>query len=257
MEGNGRETGTIRVAAVGDLHCPRTSGEDLRALFHDLATEADILLLCGDLTDYGKPDEARLLADQLAHVRPMPILAVLGNHEYECGKQDDIVRILTEAGVGVLDGTAVDVMGIGFAGVKGFCGGFGARAVQPWGEAALKEFARESVEETVKLESALAKLRTPTKVVLMHYAPIVETVKGEPAEIFPFLGSSRLEEPVNRYGVTAVFHGHAHNGSLEGRTLGGTAVYNVALPLLYKQFPGRRAVRIVDVRSVPEPAVSV
>ena len=91
----------------------------------------------------------------------------------------------------------------------------------------------------------------------MHYAPIVETVKGEPAEIFPFLGSSRLEEPVNRYGVTAVFHGHAHNGSLEGRTLGGTAVYNVALPLLYKQFPGRRAVRIVDVRSVPEPAVSV
>ena len=257
MEGNEREAGTIRVAAVGDLHCPRTSGEDLRALFHDLPTEADILLLCGDLTDYGKQDEARLLADHLAHVRPMPILAVLGNHEYECGKQDDIVRILAEAGVTVLDGTAVDVMGIGFAGIKGFCGGFGARALQPWGESALKQFARESVEETVKLESALAKLRTPSKVVLMHYAPIVDTVKGEPAEIFPFLGSSRLEEPVNRYGVTAVFHGHAHNGSLEGRTLGGTVVYNVALPLLNRQFPGRRAVRIVEVRSVPEPAVTV
>jgi Icc-related predicted phosphoesterase len=181
---------------------------------------------------------------------------VLGNHEFECGKQDEIVRILSDAGVTVLDGTAVEILGVGFAGIKGFCGGFGARALQPWGEAVLKQFARESVEETVKLESALAKLRAPSKVVLMHYAPIVDTVRGEPLEIFAFLGSSRLEEPINRYEVTALFHGHAHNGSPEGRTLAGTPVYNVALPLLYKQFPGRRAMRFIEVPSVAAPVAS-
>ncbi len=251
-----REAGVMRVAAVGDLHCPRTSPEQLREIFHDLANEADVLLLCGDLTDYGKAEEARLLMDHLAQVRPIPILAVLGNHEYECGNQEQITRILTDGGVTVLDGTAVELLGVGFAGVKGFCGGFGPRALQPWGEGVLKQFARESVEETVKLESALAKLRTPSKVVLMHYAPIVETVRGEPAEIFPFLGSSRLEEPLNRYEVTAVFHGHAHNGAVEGRTLAGTPVYNVALPLLYKQFPGRRAVRLVEVPTLAAPVPS-
>ena len=240
-----RESGSLRIAAIGDLHCPRTSSEGLRDLFHDLGSEADVLLLCGDLTDYGKPDEA-----------PVPVLAVLGNHEFECGKQDEIVRILSDAGVTVLDGTAVEILGVGFAGIKGFCGGFGARALQPWGEAVLKQFARESVEETVKLESALAKLRTPSKVVLMHYAPIVDTVRGEPAEIFAFLGSSRLEEPINRYEVTALFHGHAHNGSPEGRTLAGTPVYNVALPLLYKQFPGRRAMRFIEIPSVAAPVAS-
>jgi Icc-related predicted phosphoesterase len=251
-----KESASLRVAAIGDLHCPRTSSEALRDLFHDLGSEADILLLCGDLTDYGKPDEAKLLMDQLGVVKPIPVLAVLGNHEFECGKQDEITRILSDGGVTVLDGTAVEVLGIGFAGVKGFCGGFGARALQPWGEVALKQFARESVEETVKLESALAKLRTPSKVVLMHYAPIVDTVRGEPAEIFPFLGSSRLEEPINRYEVTALFHGHAHNGSAEGRTLAGTPVYNVALPLLYKQFPGRRAMRFVEIPSLAAPVAS-
>ena len=248
-----KESTSVRVAAIGDLHCPRTSPEDLRQLFHDLGNEADVLLLCGDLTDYGKPDEARVLIDQLGHIKPLPVLAVLGNHEFECGKQDEITQILSDGGVSVLDGTAVEVLGIGFAGIKGFCGGFGARALQPWGEAVLKQFARESVEETVKLESALAKLRTPAKVVLMHYAPIVDTVRGEPAEIFAFLGSSRLEEPINRYEVTALFHGHAHNGSPEGRTMGGTPVYNVALPLLYKQFPGRRALRVVDIPTVAAP----
>jgi Icc-related predicted phosphoesterase len=252
----GQEAGTVRVAAVGDLHCPRISIEELRALFHDLSNEADVLLLCGDLTDYGKPDEARLLTEQLAHVRPLPILAVLGNHEYECAKQDEVARILADGGVTVLDGTATEVLGIGFAGVKGFCGGFGERALQPWGETVLKQFARESVEEMVKLESALAKLRTPSKVVLMHYAPILETVRGEPLEIFPFLGSSRLEEPVNRYGATALFHGHAHNGTHEGRTFGGTPVFNVALPLLRRQFSGRRAMRFLDLPSIPVPVAS-
>jgi len=247
------DLGTIRLAAVGDLHCPRTPHEELRALFRDLSDDADVLLLCGDLLDYGTAEEARLLAAHLAAVQPMPIVAVLGNHEFESGQQQEIARILTDQGVTVLDGTAVECLGVGFAGVKGFCGGFGERTLQPWGEPILKQFVREAVEETLKLESALAKLRTASRIVLTHYAPIVETVRGEPPEIFPFLGSSRLEEPLNRYGATAVFHGHAHHGAPEGRTLGGVPVYNVALPLLRRRYPGQRSVRIVDLPAAPEP----
>jgi len=242
---------TVRLAAVGDLHCPRTSAEELRGLFHNLADEADVLLLCGDAINYGKPEEARQLALHLGEVLPMPIVAVLGNHEFESGQQTEVGRILADHGVTLLDGTAVEFHGVGFAGVKGFCGGFGERTLQPWGESMLKRFVHEAIEETLKLESALATLRTPSRVVLMHYAPIVETVRGEPEEIFPFLGSSRLEEPLNRYGASVVFHGHAHNGRPEGRTLGGAPVYNVALPLLRRQFPGRRPVRFVDL---PAPA---
>lgn len=243
----------VRVAAIGDLHCPRTSNEDLHVLFDALGDRADVLLLCGDLIDYGKPAEARQLAQQLPDPRKLPMLAVLGNHEFECGQQQEVANIFGGHGVTILDGTAVVVKGIGFAGVKGFCGGFGEHALQPWGEAILKQFARESVEEALKLESALAKLRTLSRVVLTHYSPILETVLGEPTEIVPFLGSSRLEEPVNRYGVTAVFHGHAHHGRTEGRTMGGVPVYNVALPLLRRRFPDRPPIRFLDVpAAVPE-----
>ncbi len=244
------EPASVRIAAVGDLHCPRTSAEDLKALFNGLLDRADILLLCGDLVDYGKPEEARQLAEHLSAVRRMPVLAVLGNHEYECGQESEVAAILTAHGVTVLDGTAVEVNGIGFAGVKGFCGGFGERALQPWGEPVLKHFVRESVDEALKLESALAKLRTASRVVMTHYSPILDTVMGEPAEIIPFLGSSRLEEPINRYNVTAVCHGHAHHGALEGRTLGGIPVYNVAMPLLRRRFPGRPPVRIIELPTV-------
>lgn len=249
------DLGTMRVAAVGDLHYPRTSSEDLHALFDALADQADVLLLCGDLTDYGKPSEARQLAQHLPDARKLPILAVLGNHEFECGQHQEVVNILGGQGVAILDGTAVVLKGIGFAGVKGFCGGFGEYALQPWGEPILKQFARESVEEALKLESALAKLRTPSRIVVMHYSPVLETVLGEPTEIIPFLGSSHLEEPVNRYGATMVFHGHAHHGRPEGRTMAGVPVYNVALPLLRRRFPDRRAIRFVDVPLVAPEAV--
>lgn len=241
------ENGRIRIAAVGDLHCPRTSAEDLAGLFRKLDQEADILLLCGDLTDYGKPEEAKQLVHHLSELRKMSMLAVLGNHEFESGQQAELTAILEAGGVTVLDGTAIELKGVGFAGVKGFCGGFGERALQPWGEGVLKQFARESVEETLKLESALAKLRTLSRVVVMHYSPIRDTVVGEPLEIFPFLGSSHLEDPVNRYGVTMVLHGHAHHGTLEGKTRAGVPVYNVALPLLRNQWPGRRAIRFLDL----------
>jgi Icc-related predicted phosphoesterase len=177
----------------------------------------------------------------------MPMLAVLGNHEFESGQTAEVERILGDAGVMFLDGDAYEVKGIGFAGVKGFAGGFGESALQPWGEPSIKSFVNEAVAETLKLESALAKLRTAKRIALLHYAPIQATVEGEPMQIFPFLGSSRLEEPLNRYPVTAVFHGHAHRGTPEGRTQNGVPVYNVAMKLLQRSFPERPPFRILEL----------
>jgi Icc-related predicted phosphoesterase len=240
------DSSTIRIAAVGDLHCSKTPESTLQALFTDIGRQADILLLVGDLTDYGRPEEGRLLA-KLLKTLAFPILAVLGNHDFESGAQKELVDVIADAGVKVLDGDSFEVHGIGFVGVKGFAGGFGARALQPWGEEVIKRWVHEAVEESLKLESALARLRTPDKIVLLHYSPIRGTVEGEPTEIMPFLGSSRLEEPLNRYPVTAVFHGHAHHGCLEGKTKDGIPVYNVAMPLLQHHFPDRPPFRIVEV----------
>ena len=177
----------------------------------------------------------------------IPIVAVLGNHDFEGGQPEAVKQILCEAGITVLDGDAVELKGVGFAGVKGFCGGFGRHSLEPWGEQAIKLFVREAVDEALKLESALARLRTPNRIALMHYSPIKSTVEGEPPEIFPFLGSSRLEEPVNRYEVEAVLHGHAHHGSPEGRTSANVPVYNVSMPLLRRHFPDRPAFRVLEV----------
>jgi Icc-related predicted phosphoesterase len=178
----------------------------------------------------------------------MPTVAVLGNHDFESGKPDEVKRILVDAGVNVLDGDSCEIQGIGFAGVKGFAGGFGERALGPWGEDAIKRFVQEAVDESLKLESALARLRTPIRIAVLHYAPIEETVRGEPPMIYPVLGCSRLAEPIDQYHVRAVFHGHAHFGSAEGRTKGGVPVYNVSLPLLRRAVPeGEIPIRIVDV----------
>lgn len=247
---------TKRIAAVADLHCPRTSGEVLKPFFTELAAQADIIVLCGDLTDYGKPEEAHALAQSLSGVGRIPIIGVLGNHDYECGQAEEVERILCASGVKMLDGTSVEIDGIGFAGVKGFAGGFGDRMLQPWGEPILKQFVHEALEEALKLESALAKMSTASRIALLHYAPIYATVEGEPAEIIPFLGSSRLEEPLNRYGVTAVFHGHAHHGSPEGHTREGVPVYNVAMPLLRRRFPDQQPVRFFDVPLAAEPVAT-
>jgi Icc-related predicted phosphoesterase len=245
----------VRVATVGDLHFGKTSPGTFLQLFAQISEAADVLLLAGDLTDYGTPDEARALARDVTTGLKIPVLAVLGNHDFHSGKQDEVCAILSDAGVVVLDGDAHEVQGIGFAGVKGFGGGFGPRALGPWGEEIFKQFVREAVEEALKLESALARLRTPHRLVLMHYAPIRQTVEGEPAEIFPFLGSSRLEEPINRYHVTAVVHGHAHRGEAEGYTTGGVPVFNVSLPLLSKLTPAQ-PFRIIELPtgSFPEAA---
>jgi Icc-related predicted phosphoesterase len=242
----------VRLAAIGDLHYPKILPEKLPQLLSQITQQADVLLLCGDLTDYGRPEEAHDLARSLAAHVKIPMLGVLGNHDYEAGQPQEVCKILSEAGVVILDGETYEVHNVGFAGVKGFAGGFGQYALQPWGETAVKHFVHEAVDEALKLESALAKLRTLQRVVLLHYSPIRETVVGEPPEIFPFLGSSRLEEPLNRYAVTAVFHGHAHHGSPEGRTTAGIPVYNVAMPLLQRALPNQPKVRIVDLPVVPE-----
>jgi Icc-related predicted phosphoesterase len=236
----------MRVAALADLHCDKTSRESVRILFTEISQSADILLLCGDLIDYGLPEEAIILAKEMASLK-LPILVVLGNHEFESGKQDEVKKIFSDAGAVVLDGDAREVLGIGFAGVKGFAGGFGERALGPWGEEMTKRFVHEAIAEALKLESALARLRSDKRIVLLHYSPIRATVVGEPAEIFPFLGSSRLEEPLGRYPVTAVFHGHAHHGTPEGRTKNDIPVYNVAMKLLQEAFPNQPPVRIIEI----------
>jgi Icc-related predicted phosphoesterase len=236
----------VRIAAVGDLHCTKASQGAFQPLFARVAESAEVLLLAGDLTDYGLPDEARVLARELSGVR-VQVVAVLGNHDVESGKEAEVRQILTDGGVVVLDGDACETHGIGIAGVKGFGGGFGQRALGPWGEPIIKQFVREAVDEALKLEAALARLRTSHIVALLHYSPLQQTVEGEPLEIYPFLGSSRLEEPIGRYPVSLVVHGHAHRGQLQGATKSGAVVQNVSMPLLLRSFPNQPAFRVFEV----------
>jgi Icc-related predicted phosphoesterase len=253
----------VRVAALADLHCSKSSQGAFQPLFAKVAENADLLLIAGDLTDYGLPEEARVLARELPALR-IPAAAVLGNHDFESGKESEVRRILQDAGLQVLDGDACEILGIGVAGVKGFGGGFGNRALGPWGEATIKQFVRAAVDEALKLEAALARLRTRLLIALLHYAPVQQTVDGEPLEIYPFLGSSRLEEPLNRYPVTFVLHGHAHRGRPEGVTKSGVRVYNVSMALLTRSFPNRPAFRVFELPaerpgasdSTPAPAES-
>jgi len=225
----------LRIAAVADLHHGQPNATAVPLLTKGLE-DVDVLLLCGDLTHHGLPDEAADLA-KLLSVLHIPILAVLGNHDFHSDQQEEIKRVLKDSPIRVLDGDAIEIQGVGFAGVKGFATGFGKRVLEPWGEQVVKLFVAQAVEEGIKLGSALAKLRTEKRIALLHYAPIAETCEGEPLEIHPFLGSSRLEEPLNRFQVTAAFHGHAHHGRPEGRTSTGIPVFNVSLPLLRQTNP--------------------
>lgn len=229
----------VRLAALADIHFGKSAAGTLQPLFAQISQSADILVLAGDLTDYGLTEEAHLLAKDLSAAVRIPIVAVLGNHDYESGHHQEVADILAASGVKMLDGEACEVLGIGFAGVKGFCGGFGQRVLAPWGEPIVKRFVREALDEALKLESALSRLRTQHRFAILHYAPIQDTVEGEPLEILPFLGCSRLEEPLNRYPLTAVFHGHAHHGKYEGKTKSGVTVYNVAHSLMLRRTPDR------------------
>jgi Icc-related predicted phosphoesterase len=241
-----QSSSSVRFAAVGDLHVTRESAGTLRAFFAQAADTADALLLCGDLTDYGTAEEADVLCGELAALK-IPVVAVLGNHDYESGTPEIVTHALTHAGVRVLDGEACEIEGVGIAGTKGFAGGFGRGSLGSWGEPAIKLFVKEALNEAMKLEAALAKLRTPRRIALLHYSPVASTLEGEPLQIFPFLGSSRLEEPLLRYPVDAVFHGHAHRGAMEGRTINGVPVYNVAKPLLLRRRPDHPPFRLFEL----------
>lgn len=227
----------LRVAAVGDLHVHQNSAQSLQALFEDISQKADVLALAGDLTQLGLPAEAKRLANDLRAAR-VPVVAVLGNHDYQSGHAEEVKKILRSAKVTVLEETETfELNGVGFAGAKGFGGGFDKHMLTPFGEEAIKHFVGEAVQESLRLEVALNSLRTEKVVVVLHYAPIAQTVVGEPPEIFPFLGSSRLAETIDHFDVNAIFHGHAHHGTYEGKTMKGTPVYNCCFQLVQKMAP--------------------
>jgi Icc-related predicted phosphoesterase len=204
----------LRIAAIGDVHFDNAHPGLLRDIFADIHRSADVLAICGDLTTHGKVEQMEGFVGELAGVQ-IPIVAVLGNHDYESGEEEECTKLLCDAGVQVLDGTNTIIEGVGFAGTKGFAGGFGRGALGPFGEPLIKEFVNAAVDEALKLERALQQLRAETRVVLLHYAPLVDTIIGEPEYIYPFLGSSRLLQPIDTLGAVAVFHGHAHRGTLE------------------------------------------
>src|SRR5437588_2215124 len=228
---------SIKIAAVGDLHTGQGDKGRWVELFSHASGEADVLLICGDLTDTGGEAEAETLVTELKACK-IPVLAVLGNHDYEKSRQKLIRQIMQQAGVCMLDGESVVLKNVGFAGIKGFGGGFDKHMLSMFGEPAMKDFVQEAVNEALALDRAIFKLyqQDPEMriVAMMHYSPIQSTIEGEPEVIYPFLGSSRLAEPFGKRKIAAAFHGHAHVGTLEGQTAEGVKVYNVALPVLKK-----------------------
>jgi Icc-related predicted phosphoesterase len=227
---------SLRLAAVGDLHLTGSEKESdqVRQTLAILRGQAEVLLICGDLTAHGRPDEIRAIVEGVADFDGT-VITVLGNHDHESDCSIELTRMLQSVGIIVLDGDCAIVGDVGFAGVKGFGGGFGSEHVEAFGERALKSFVRASSAEADKLDRALRQLRTPKKVVLTHYSPVTDTLVGEPETIWAFLGSSWLADALDRHQVSAAFHGHAHLGRPEGRTTGGTPVFNVSVPVLRRE----------------------
>src|ERR1700732_342588 len=215
----------MRIAATADLHFSPERYAKLKDQLDRVRDEADVFVLAGDLTNYGQPSEMEPLLNVLVRLR-LPTVAVLGNHDYESGKEEELKRMMVAEGIKVLDGSAYERDGVGFAGTK--------------------DCVRASIDEARKLERAMSQLRAKKRVVVLHYSPVAETVQGESPEIYPFLGTSRLAEIVDRHGADFVVHGHAHNGAPNGRTATGVPVHNVAITLLQAQQPSG-VYRIFDV----------
>jgi Icc-related predicted phosphoesterase len=228
----------MRIAATADLHFSPQSYSIIQDQFSKVRDEADLLILAGDLTNYGQPEEMETLLNAIVRLR-IPTVSVLGNHDYESGKEAELQKMMVDAGIKVLDGTVYERGGVGFAGTKGFVGGFGRGVLTAFGEREVKVFVQASIDETLKLERAMSQLRTPKRVVVLHYSPVADTVVGEAPEISPFLGTSRLAEVIDRHGADFVVHGHAHRGSPDGKTATGIPVHNVAITLLQQQSPSR------------------
>src|SRR6266705_3125015 len=235
----------MRIAASADFHFTPARFSALHDQLNHVRDEADVFVLAGDLTNYGQPSEMEPLLNVLVRLR-LPTVAVLGNHDYESGKEEELKRMMVAEGIKVLDGSAYERDGVGFAGTKGFVGGFGRGVLTAFGEPEVKAFVRAGIDEALKLERAMAQLRTRKRVIVLHYSPILATIDGEAPEIYPFLGTSRLAEVVDRHGADLVIHGHAHHGKLAGKTTGGVPVHNVAITLLQSQNPSR-VYQIFDV----------
>lgn len=234
-----RTDGALRIAAVGDFHCGEEDAGAFRELFAPVNDEADVLVLTGDLTRRGRSEEIRICVAELTDVK-IPIVAVLGNHDYEADNVSDVIATLRGRGIHLLNGDVFTLNDrVGFAGVKGFMGGFGRAALTSFGEPETKDFVGAALHEVQKLELALRRLATPVRIAVLHYAPVASTIAGEPDIIQPFLGSDRLAEPLDRYGASVVFHGHAHSGAFHGSTPAGVPVYNVSLPVLRREGLGR------------------
>jgi Icc-related predicted phosphoesterase len=227
---------TLRIAAVGDVHLGPDSRGRLRPALEKVGEHADVLLLAGDLTQRGTIKEAQVAADELAEL-PVPVLAVLGNHDYHSDAQDDIAELLTECGVRVLEGRGevLDVAGcrLGVAGAKGFGGGFAGKCGSAFGEREMKAFIAHTELVAARLASALRAVEdADVLVALTHYSPVVDTLRGEPPEIYPFLGSYLLAEAIDSVRTDLAVHGHAHFGAEHGTTPGGVRVRNVAQPVI-------------------------
>ena len=229
---------TIRVAAAGDIHAGTSDGDRVRAAFERVASEADLVLLAGDLTRHGQLDEVGVVADA-CRASEVPVVAVLGNHDWQSDRPDDLRRALTEAGVVVLDRShaVVPVCGVsvGIAGVKGFVGGFG----QQWanfGEPLFREAYAETTRDVDGLEQGLAAIvPCAIRIALLHYSPVEATLVGEPERLWLVLGADRLAGPIQRHRPHVVVHGHAHHGSFEGE-IDGVPVYNVAVHVTGRDF---------------------
>ncbi|MFO7965903.1 MAG: metallophosphoesterase [Desulfobacterales bacterium] len=234
----------MKIAALGDLHYTSRSAGLLKHLLNGMEGRADVLVLAGDLTNMGRMVEIELLIKDLRQIT-IPIIAVVGNHDHESDQQQELVQLMEKANVCVLDCTSCVIEGIGFVGSKGFCGGFGERMVSVFGERAIKSFVQESISETERLARALASMTVKRRVAVLHYGPVKGTLAGEPEEIIPFLGTSRLAEVLDQYGVDMIFHGHAHHGRYESKTPGGIPVYNVARFVLARE--GEKPFRIFEM----------
>jgi Icc-related predicted phosphoesterase len=221
----------MKIAATADVHARVGDIERLRVLAEGAALEADVLVMGGDLTDLGKLEQAEVLLDVLDSY-PIPVVATLGNHDHESSSAEELSRLFVKSGVHLLDRSSVVIDGVGFSGVKGFCGGFDGALANAFGEDLFKAWVDEGLRDAEALKHELRGLGMERRVAVLHYAPISATVEGEVPEIYPFLGTSHLARALDEGGATVAFHGHAHNGSLKGRTPGGVPVLNVAVPVL-------------------------